>query len=113
MPQSQKSYSHYLNHKQEQSFFFDHVDPNYIIYILSKLKPKTSRGHDGIAMKLIKESIYHIIFSLTHVINQSMSTRLVPKNMKIAKVIPIFISGNKHIFNNYLHFLNYLKKFTK
>ena len=30
-----------------------------------------------------------------------MSTGLVPKNMKIAKVIPIFKSGNKHIFNNY------------
>ena len=30
-----------------------------------------------------------------------MSTGLVPKNIKIAKVIPIFKSGNKHIFDNY------------
>ena len=37
----------------------------------------------------------------THIINQSMSTGLVPKHMKIAKVIPIFKSGNKHIFKNY------------
>ena len=101
VPQSQKSYSHYLNHRQEQSFFFDPVDPNDIISILSKLKHKTSRGHDGMSMKLIKESIDHIIFPLTHIINQSMSTGLVPKHMKIAKVIPIFKSGNKHIFNNY------------
>ena len=45
VPQSQKSYSHYLNHRQQQIFFFDPVDPNDIISILSKLKPKTSRGH--------------------------------------------------------------------
>ena len=57
--------------------------------ILSKLKPKTSRGQDGRSMKLIKESIDHIIFPLARMINQSMSTGLVPKNRKIAKVIPI------------------------
>ena len=90
VPQSQKSYSHYLNHRQEQSFFFDPVYPNDIISILSKLKPKTSRGNDGISMKLITESIDHIIFPLTRIINQSMSTGLVPTNMKIAKVIPIW-----------------------
>ena len=112
VPQSQKSYSHYLNQRQEQSFFFDPVDPNAIIFILSKLKPKTSRGHDGISMKLIKESIDHIIFPLTHIINQSMSTGLVPKHMKIAKVIPIFKSGNKHIFNNY-QLISLLPAFSK
>ena len=51
-------------------------------------------------MKLIKESIDRIICHITHIINQSMSTGLVPKNMKIAKVIAIFKSGKKHIFNN-------------
>ena len=60
--------------RQEQSFFFDPVDPNDIISILSKLKPKTSRGYDGISIKLIKESIDNIIFPLTRIINQSMST---------------------------------------
>ena len=49
----------------------------------------------------LHESIYHTIFPLTHIINQSMSTELVPTNMKIAKVVPIFKYGNKHIFNNY------------
>ena len=49
----------------------------------------------------MKNSIDHIILPLTHIINQSLATGIVPHDMKIAKVIPIFKSGNKNIFNNY------------
>ncbi len=38
---------------------------------------------------------------LTHIINQSMTTGVVPEDMKIARVIPIFKSGNQNMFNNY------------
>ena len=48
-------------------------------------------------MKLIKESIDHIIFPLTHILNQSMSTGLGPNYMKIAKEIPILNLEQTHI----------------
>ena len=51
--------------------------------------------------KLVKQSIEQITIPLTHIINQSMTTATVPQNMKIAKVIPIFKSGDKHAFNKY------------
>ena len=38
---------------------------------------------------------------LAHIFNKSFLTGTVPDNMKIAKIVPIFKSGNKTILNNY------------
>ena len=65
------------------------------------MKPKTSHGHDNISTKLLKETIDLILIPLTHIINQSFTSGIVPGNMKIAKIIPIFKSGNQEIMNNY------------
>ena len=48
----------------------------------------------------MKETIAHIALPLAHIINQSLNG-VVPRQMKIAKVIPVFKSGDKHTFNNY------------
>ena len=52
-------------------------------------------GHDNISTKLVKESIWNNIFNLC------FESEIDPDKMKLAKVIPIFKSGNKHLFNNY------------
>ena len=65
------------------------------------MKPKTSQGHDHISTKLLKETIYLILIPLTHIINQSFISGIVPETMKIAKIIPIFKNGNQEIMNNY------------
>ena len=83
------------------SIFLDPMTPLDTIDITSKLKNKTSQGHDNISTKLIKQSIEQISTPVTHILNQSMTTSIVPQNMKLAKVMPIFKSGDKHIFNNY------------
>ena len=101
VPQSLSSYSDYIGQIQEHSFFFDPIEPYDVSVITSKLKSKNSKGHDDISTKLVKKSINHISEPLSHIINQSISLGIVPKNMKIAKVVPIFKSGDKHIFNNY------------
>ena len=94
-------YSHYMHQRHSRSMFLDPVTPTDILKTITKLKPKTSLGHDNISSKLVKNSIDHIILPLTHTINQSFATGIVPHHMKRAKVIPIFKSGNKNIFNNY------------
>ena len=81
--------------------FLDPISQADIINITSNLKSKTSLGHDNLSTKLVKQSIKHITLPLTHIINQSLTTGIVPQNMKIARVIPIFKSGDKTIFNNY------------
>ena len=40
--------------------------------------------------KLIKVTIINIVHPLTYIINKSFESGIVPKDMKIAKVIPIF-----------------------
>ena len=102
VPISEFDYSHYMKtptHKH--NMFLDPVNPLDIIETTSKLKAKTSQGHDQISCKLLKDTIAHIVLLLSHIINQSLSTGTVPKQMKIAKVIPIFKSGDKYTFNNY------------
>ena len=90
VPVSQTPYSQFLNQRHDKSIFLDPIAPLDTINITSKLKNKTSQGHDNISTKLIKQSIEQISTPLTHILNQSMTTGIVPQNMKIAKVIPIF-----------------------
>ena len=52
-------------------------------------------------MNLIKESIDIIISPLTSMINLSITSGIVRKQLKIARVIPSFKSGEQDIFTNY------------
>jgi hypothetical protein len=101
VPPSESHYTNYLGVPHNHTMFLDPVTPSNIINIASKLKPKMSKGHDGISSKLMRESIYYVAIPLAHIINQSLTTGTVPRNMKIAKVIPIYKSGDKYNFNNY------------
>ena len=46
-------------------------------------------------------SIYVTLIPLTHIVNKSLESGIVPDNMKVARVIPLFKSGDQHVFNNY------------
>ena len=79
---------------------FDKTDPVEVLEIIGKLM-LSSAGHDDIGASLIKSVSSSIINPLTHILNLSLQTGHVPKDMKIAKVIPIFKSGDTKSFNNY------------
>lgn len=81
--------------------FMTPTDINEIIHTINKLKGKNSQGPDGISTKLVKMCVNEIASPLTYIINQSLSTGIVPNKMKTAKVIAIHKSGNDKIFNNY------------
>ena len=101
VPTSQNHFTHFLNHGQNINMFLDPISPADILNTTAKLKTKTSKGHDHISTKIVKHSIDHITLPLTHIINQSLTTGIVPQQMKTARVIPIFKSGNKNTFSNY------------
>ena len=56
---------------------------------------------NSLCTKLVQETIHEITTPLEHVISQSFGTGIVPDNVKIAKIIPVFKSGNNQIFNHY------------
>lgn len=84
-----------------ESLFFTPTDNKEIIETALSIKSKSSTGHDNISNKLIKEIIPFIALPLTHIFNLSLETGTVPHSYKIAKVIPIFKTGDKHDPNNY------------
>ena len=77
------------------------INPEQIVEITKKLKPKLSTGHDDISTKLLKESIECIKYPLTHIINRSLLTGIVPNQLKLAKVIPIYKASDPTEFKNY------------
>ena len=82
-------------------FNFSTVPSEEVEKIISKLKSKSSSGHDGISSKLLILIKKIIAPSLALVINQSLMTGIFPASLKIAKVIPLFKKGNEKIFGNY------------
>ena len=72
-----------------------------IIQLINKLPSKSSSGDDGISTTLIKKIKNEISKSLTLIINQCIQKGIFPHKLKLAKVIPIFKSGDETLFNNY------------
>ena len=45
----------------------------------------------------------YIVIPLTYIINKSLAYEIVPDNMNVARVIPLFKSDDQYLFNNYHH----------
>ena len=81
--------------------YIEPVTPSVVLNVTLKLKSKLSCGHDEISSKLLKQTIINIITPLTHIINISFETGIVPNQLKIAKVVPLFKSADNSLFSNY------------
>jgi len=97
VPKSSKCFSSFMPQPLAHSFFLGPVAPSEVLNVTKKLKPKLSSGHDNISNKLLKDTIDIILEPMTHIINQSLATGIVPREMKIAKVIPIHKSSDPSI----------------
>ena len=86
---------------QTHSMFLEPVTTSDVLKTAVKLKNKSSHGHDGISTKLLKESISIIINPITHIINRSFDTGIVPHDMKMAKVVPIYKASDRSQLKNY------------
>jgi hypothetical protein len=98
-----KNIDSFLQNKTEQRFKFHPVSDEDVKRFIGKIKPKSSSGHDNITSKLLLQMSPTIHPILKVIINQSLATGIVPKNMKIAKVIPVYKGKNSdiHNFGNY------------
>jgi hypothetical protein len=67
----------------------------------SSLKSKKSEGFDKISVDIVK-SVFDVIEpSLFHIFNLSLKSGIVPDKLKIARITPIFKSGDKSNILNY------------
>jgi hypothetical protein len=100
IPKSKQSYTNYLNRSIGiyNSILIEPVDSSYII---ETANPKLSSGHDEISTKFLKETLSEIIIPIPHIINRSLDSGIVPDQLKIAKVIPIYKASDSDQLRNY------------
>ena len=84
------------------SFRFSRISEIDILHTCKQMKPKLSSGADFISTKLLKEIAPLIITPLHYLINVSLETGFVPKEMKLSKIVPVFKEGNCHEYTNSL-----------
>ena len=69
----------------------------------SPFKTSNSSGIDNISTKLFKSITNEIAPVLSHIFNRSLLTGIIPSQLKIAKVNPIYKSKDNQMFSNYRH----------
>ena len=104
--------TNYMSESNNNTMFLSPVDENEVTNIVRNCKNKTSEDSNSITMKLLKEVFCCIVKPYTHICNLSFKTGTFPNRMKLAKVIPLFKSGNKNSFNNYRP-VSLLSQFSK
>ena len=95
------SYKDYLSTPITKVFAFSPVTSETIKDIINRLKNKSTSGIDKLSNKLLKLIKDDLVEPLKIVINQSLKTGIFPDGLKVAKVIPIFKSGDNKLCSNY------------
>ena len=101
IPASDKSHRSFLDGSFSNSFFLHLASEQEVAEICSSFRSGTAPGYDCISMNVVRESFNLICAPLTYIINLSLNSGVVPKEMKIARVIPLFKSGDNSLFTNY------------
>ena len=98
--------------KHSTSFSFHLINENELIEAMSRLKPKSSSGPDGIPTKIIKSCIVELIHPLRYFINQSLSKGHFHSRLKEALIIPLYKNEEKDKFTNHrpISLLNSISK---
>ena len=86
IPSSTQTPTRYLSGNFVNPLFFNTADESEIIEIVSSLRSGITGGYDNIPMWSLKDSIDIISQPLTHIVNLSIQSRIVPDQMKIARV---------------------------
>ena len=77
------------------------VTPEVVANKINNMKENKSPGVDGIATKILKETVEQICTPLAHVFNMSLQEGIVPLEWKEANIIPLFKKGSRNKSVNY------------
>ena len=91
----------FLNKRNVNSMFLTPITEDEILKIVQQFDDKSSTDSSSINMILIKEIFKFICKPFTDICNKSFINGVFPDKMKIAKVIPLFKSGDNDTFTNY------------
>ena len=72
-----------------------------VIDATMQLQPKKTLDFTGLSVWFIQKIIKEISIPLHHIFARSLAEGAVPQQLKLAKVIPVFKSGQKNVMDNY------------
>ena len=101
IPTSNKPFSSFLKSDVVNSVFFPSTYQQEIVEICASLRAGSAAGFDNIHIDVVKQNIDIISKPLTRIINLSLSSGIVPKELKIARIILLFKSGDQDLYANY------------
>jgi hypothetical protein len=81
--------------------FLEAITKNEIELEISNTNQNKSPGYDTISSKFIKLTASNISEPLAHIFNLTFLSGIIPDELKIALVTPIFKANEKNKFNNY------------
>ena len=90
----------YLMERNLNSMAVLPVTESEVISIIKNLK-HSSPGWDSISVDIVKNTYSIFIQPLTYIMNLSVMKGIVPMELKIAKVIPLFKANDAMVFTNY------------
>jgi len=90
----------FINNVYPSYSFFETPTASEVQTIICNLK-NSAPGNDELSTSLIKQVSSSILEPLTYILKLSLETGMVPNDLKIAKVIPLFKSGNTCLLSNY------------
>ena len=101
--------------RASHSFHMLLTNNDEILSICAHFESKDSAGYDEISSIIAKSTMQCIMSPFTDIINCSFETGIIPNDIKIAKVIPVYKSGPKDVFSNYrpISVLPFSQRFLK
>ena len=110
---NQSNFRQYLpdENKPDCIFKFSSVSLNELDVIIRDLKP-TSPGCDEIPIRIFKDNMDIFGNIILHICNQSLLQGIFPAQLKRAKVVPIFKTGDRKELKNYRP-ISILNSFSK
>ena len=101
IPRTSNSYKSFLTGNFVDSIFLDLTTEFEIINIVNSLRSGIAAGYDKISIWSVKDSSALISSPLSHIVNLSLKSGIVPDQLKIARVLPLFKSGDNNMLSNY------------
>ena len=108
----QTTFDKFLTGSYVSSLVLTPTVPNEIYNIIDDLENKSSSGYDEIPTTVMKATGINICKPLSEIINRSFVTGCFPSSLKVAKVCPLFKSGNAKDVSNYRP-ISVLSSFSK
>ena len=98
IPQTTHHFTEYLTTNKISNSFLKPIKTEELEQVTHSLKNSNSKGYDNLSVNIIKQCISQLSKPLCYrVFNKSIEVGIVPNQLKIAKIIPVYKSEDKKL----------------